>query len=260
MALTGKIKPQSCAFHHPQTPFCISREGGKAGGAAAGIWGWDFLETLGLCHSPFLLRKAFLWEFRVKIHLFQGAVRVLLTQVVQWEFVGNFPFQIWIQLLSSSTFTLQRWLDGGWACFGFILFSLQFLNILNLQRYLDLCLKLHSPKLSGACRTLGCSLRNLTLENPQRNLSGVEAAEQKFHLAQLSSLGSGLCFPRSQWCSQCHPTPGSVYPPIKFRFFFDVDVVFLTDKYWSSLELSATLLWLLCLCQFQAKQKSFRIP
>lgn len=65
------------------------------------------------------LSKTFLWKFRGKSIFFKGALRVLLTQVVQLilvrvfntQFVENIPFQRWIQLLSSSTFILQRLVD-----------------------------------------------------------------------------------------------------------------------------------------------------
>lgn len=55
-------------------------------------------------------------EIQRKIHLFKDTVRVQLPQVVQLtlvrtckaQFVENIPFQMWIQLLPSPTFTLQR--------------------------------------------------------------------------------------------------------------------------------------------------------
>lgn len=98
-------------------PCCASvvREGGEAGGAAAGIWDWDVFRNAGFVPFSHPAQESFSVEIQRKIHLFKDTVRVLLTLVRIWNVTHNLweiiPFQRWIQLLSSSTFILQCLVD-----------------------------------------------------------------------------------------------------------------------------------------------------
>lgn len=102
MALTGKINlPVSLSFHNPSTLFCVFhaavREGGKAGGAAAGVWDWDGFRSAGFVPSSRPAQESLSVEIQGKIHLCKDAVSVLLTQVVQLTLVRtwNVTHSLW---------------------------------------------------------------------------------------------------------------------------------------------------------------------